>query len=57
MADAVLSTDKISKTFGGLKAVREGADASLALPIYVRDKVAFTEAERAEVRAASRAVP
>ena len=27
-------------------AAGEGADASLALPLYVRDKVAFTEAER-----------
>ena len=27
-------------------AAGEGVDAALAVPVYVRDKVAFTEAER-----------
>jgi len=33
-------------------AAGEGFDAALAIPAYVRDKVAFTEAERAERRVA-----
>ena len=36
-------------------AAGEGIDASLAVPVYVRDKVAFTEAEREAGRAAGRA--
>jgi tRNA threonylcarbamoyladenosine biosynthesis protein TsaB len=33
-------------------AAGEGVDAALAVPVYVRDKVAWTEAERAGARAA-----
>ena len=37
-------------------AAGEGVDAALAVPVYVRDKVALTEAEREAERAAGRAV-
>jgi len=37
-------------------AAGEGVDAALALPVYVRDKVAFTTAERAAGRATERAL-
>jgi tRNA threonylcarbamoyladenosine biosynthesis protein TsaB len=36
-------------------AAGEGVDAALAVPVYVREKVALTEAERAAGRAAERA--
>ncbi len=36
-------------------AAGEGVDAALAVPVYVRDKVAFTEAEREAGRATERA--
>ena len=37
-------------------AAGEGVDAALAVPVYVRDRVALTEAERAAERAAGRAL-
>lgn len=57
LAEVHASAISIARLAAPRLAAGEGVDASLALPIYVRDKVAFTEAERAEVRAASRAVP
>jgi len=38
-------------------AAGEGVDAALAVPVYVRDKIAWTEAEREKSRAGARETP
>jgi tRNA threonylcarbamoyladenosine biosynthesis protein TsaB len=52
MPDVHPSAVSIARLAAPRLAAGEGVDAALALPVYVRDKVALTESERAAGRAA-----